>query len=150
MPFAGCTADVLHDPLRRRFRMHGFLSHLHSLMVTMSQKSFVPQADKSVSQVLMSDTPENGALVAAEEADLILALVAAPEIGAVPVVHQREDAAAHRHPRRARVPGLLPCRAKNPDLLRLLDMKWAAALVDLECRALQVHPELGRPLRGGV
>src|SRR4051794_12930996 len=56
MPFAGCTADVLHDPLRRRFRMHGFLSHLHSLMVTMSQKSFVPQADKSVSQVLMSDT----------------------------------------------------------------------------------------------
>src|SRR6478609_11698486 len=56
MPFAGCTADVLHDPLRRRFRMHGFLSHLHSLMVTMSQKSFVPQAVKSVSQALMSDS----------------------------------------------------------------------------------------------
>src|SRR3954467_289347 len=36
--------------------MHGFLSHLHSLMVTMSQKSFVPQAAKSVSQELMSDT----------------------------------------------------------------------------------------------
>src|SRR6476620_4782390 len=58
MPFAGCTADVLHDPLRRRFRMHGFLSHLHSLMVTMSQKSFVPQAAKSVSQALMSDSSE--------------------------------------------------------------------------------------------
>src|SRR4051794_29064432 len=58
MPFAGCTADVLHHPLRRRFRMHGFLSHLHSLMVTMSQKSFVPQAAKSVSQELMSDTLE--------------------------------------------------------------------------------------------
>src|SRR3954447_279665 len=56
MPFAGCTADVLHDPFRRRFRMHGFLSHLHSLMVTMSQKSFVPQAAKSVSQELMSDS----------------------------------------------------------------------------------------------
>src|SRR4051794_35241342 len=56
MPFAGCTADVLHDPLRRRITMHGFLSHLHSLMVTMSQKSFVPQAAKSVSQELMSDT----------------------------------------------------------------------------------------------
>jgi hypothetical protein len=55
MPFAGCTADVLHDPLRRRFRMHGFLSHLHSLMVTMSQKSSVPQAAKSVSQALMSE-----------------------------------------------------------------------------------------------
>jgi hypothetical protein len=37
------------------FRMHGFLSHLHSLMVTMSQKSSVPQAAKSVSQALMSD-----------------------------------------------------------------------------------------------
>src|SRR5215203_6803372 len=56
LPFAGCTADVLHDPLRRRFRMRGFLSHLHSLMVTMSQKSSVPQAAKSVSQALMSDT----------------------------------------------------------------------------------------------
>src|SRR3954471_16840729 len=56
MPFAGCTADVLHDPLRRRFRTQGFLSHLHSVMVTMSQKSSVPQAAKSVSQALMSDT----------------------------------------------------------------------------------------------
>jgi hypothetical protein len=35
--------------------MHGFLSHLHSLMVTMSQKSSVPQTAKSVSQALMSD-----------------------------------------------------------------------------------------------
>src|SRR5205807_5355302 len=58
MPFAGHTTDGLHDPLRWRFRMHGFLSHLHSLMVTMSQKSFVPQAAKSVSQELMSDTRE--------------------------------------------------------------------------------------------
>src|SRR6187402_2464134 len=56
MPFAGCTADVLHDSLRRRFRMHGFLSHLHSLVVTMSQKSSVPQAAKSVSQALMADS----------------------------------------------------------------------------------------------
>src|SRR5665811_2327157 len=39
MAFAGCPADVLHDPLRRRFSVYGFLSHLHSLMVTMSQKS---------------------------------------------------------------------------------------------------------------
>src|SRR6476646_373424 len=48
MPFAGCTADVLHDPLRRRLRMHGFLSHLHSSMVTMSQKSSVSKTAKSV------------------------------------------------------------------------------------------------------
>ncbi len=31
------------------------VAHLHSLMVTMSQKSSVPQAVKSVSQVLMPD-----------------------------------------------------------------------------------------------
>jgi hypothetical protein len=38
--------------------VYGFLSHLHSLMVTMSQKSSVPQAAISVSQALMSDSPE--------------------------------------------------------------------------------------------
>src|SRR3954464_8264329 len=53
MPFAGCTADVLHDPLRRRFRTQGFLSHLHSLMVTMSQKSFVPQTAPRASSFAM-------------------------------------------------------------------------------------------------
>ena len=57
LAFAGCPADVLHQPLGRRFRVLGFLSHLHSLMVTMSQKSSVPQAIKSVSQALMSDNP---------------------------------------------------------------------------------------------
>src|SRR5215203_297985 len=67
MPFAGCTADILHDPLRRRFRMHGFLSHLHSLVVTMSQKSSAPQAAKSVSQALMSD---NQAVIAIENVRL--------------------------------------------------------------------------------
>jgi|SRR5450830_1175046 hypothetical protein len=54
---AGRAANVLHNSLRRRFQVSGFLSHLHSLMVTMSQKSCVPQAAKSVSQVLMPDNP---------------------------------------------------------------------------------------------
>jgi hypothetical protein len=35
-------------------------THLHSLMVTMSQKSSDPQAVKSVSQVLMPDTGRTG------------------------------------------------------------------------------------------
>jgi hypothetical protein len=48
MALASCPADVLHDPLRRGFSVYGFLSHLHSLTVTMSQKSSVPQAAKSV------------------------------------------------------------------------------------------------------
>src|ERR1700684_1315182 len=55
MAFAGRPPDVLYEPFRRRFRTYRFLSHLHSLMVTMSQKSSVPQAVKSVSQALMSD-----------------------------------------------------------------------------------------------
>jgi hypothetical protein len=55
MALAGCPRDILHDPLRRRYSLYGLLSHLHSLMVTMSQKSSLPQAAKSVSQVLMPD-----------------------------------------------------------------------------------------------
>ena len=36
--------------------MIGFLSHLHSLVVTMSQKSSLIQTPKSVSQVLTADS----------------------------------------------------------------------------------------------
>jgi len=39
--------------------VYGFLSHLHSLMVTMSQKSSVPQVANSLSQVLIPDTAED-------------------------------------------------------------------------------------------
>jgi hypothetical protein len=59
MALASGPADILHDPLRRRFRGSGFLSHLHSLVVTMSQKSSLPQAAKSVSQVLTSNMGRN-------------------------------------------------------------------------------------------
>src|ERR1035437_2239893 len=79
---------------------------------------------------------EDGALAAAEKPDLVL-LIAAPEIHAVAVIDQREDAAADRHPRRTRVPGRLPRRLVKSYLLRLLHVKRLAALVDLECRALQ-------------
>src|SRR5262252_4244609 len=43
--------------------------------------------------------------------------------------------------------GLLPRRAIKPYLLRLLHVERLAALVDLQRRALQVHAELGGPLR---
>ena len=78
---------------------------------------------------------------------MVLGLAAAPEVHAVAFVDQREDAAGDRHPRHARVLGLLPCRAVEPDLLRLLHVERPSALVDLERRALQVHAELGRPFR---
>ena len=74
---------------------------------------------------------EDGALFFAEHADLVPLLAAAAEIHAVAVVDQREDAAADRHARRARVTGRLPRRAVDPDLLGLLDVERLAALVDL-------------------
>src|SRR5207344_1861936 len=53
---ARCPADALDDRFGRQVGGVGFLSHLRSLGATMSQKSSLPQAAKSVSQVLMSDT----------------------------------------------------------------------------------------------
>src|SRR3981081_4306393 len=50
----------------------------------------------------------------------------------------------------ARMSRLLPSRAIGADLRRLLHMEGLAGFVVLECRALQVHPELCRPDRGGV
>ncbi len=52
--------------------------------------------------------PKMARSVPLQIADLVLALVAPAEISAVAVVHQREDAAAHRHARVARVPRRLP------------------------------------------
>src|SRR6476661_6340055 len=93
---------------------------------------------------------KNGAGVVAEEADLVVVLVAVPEIGAVAVVDQRKDAAADRHPRLARMTSRLPRLAEDPDLLRLLNVERTSALVILERRALHIHPELARPGRGGI
>src|SRR6185437_3052092 len=93
---------------------------------------------------------ENGALGGAEHAHLVAFLAPSPEIHAIAIIRQREDAARDRNPRRARVAGLLPCRAIEPDLLRLLHVERLAAFVDLERRALQVHAELRRPLRRGI
>src|ERR1700736_2516876 len=45
---------------------------------------------------------------------------------------------------------LLPGGAVGPDLRSLLHMESLACFVVLECRALQVHPELCCPDCGGV
>ena len=73
-----------------------------------------------------------------EDSDLIVAFVAA-EVGAVAIVHQREDRSRYRHPRRARVPGVGPRLSEGAYLARLLDMKRLARFVRLERGALQVH-----------
>src|SRR5262249_53443253 len=82
---------------------------------------------------------KDGPLATAEKSDLVLAIIPAAEIGAVALVHQGENTAAHGYTRLARMPGRLPRLPKDPDLLRLLDVKRASALVDFECRALQAH-----------
>src|SRR5262249_47810798 len=56
MVLPSCASDVADNAFRRRGRGLGFLSHLRSLAATMSQKSSLPQAASSVSQVLKRDT----------------------------------------------------------------------------------------------
>src|SRR5260221_10337219 len=81
-----------------------------------------------------------GSCVVAEEADGVVVLVPASEIGTVTVVHECKDAAADRHPRLAGMTGHLPRLAEYPDLLRLLDVERTPALVVLERGALQIQP----------
>ena len=50
------TADVSDDLLDWLFQLSGFLSHLHSLAVTMSQKSSLVQQVRSVSKALTPDS----------------------------------------------------------------------------------------------
>ena len=94
-------------------------------------------------------TAEDRALLGLNVAEMILVLAAA-EVGAVAVVDDGEDAAADRDARLSRVAGCGPGRTVGTDLLGLLDMEGLAALIELQCGALQVQAELGRPFGGGV
>src|SRR5699024_4531184 len=82
--------------------------------------------------------------------DLVVLLLPAAEVGAVAIVDQREDAAADRDARITRMAGGSPCVAEGLDLLGLLDVQRLAALVELQRRGHEVHPEARRPRRGGV
>ena len=93
---------------------------------------------------------EDRAGVRLDVADRVGALARAAEVAPVLVVDQREDAAADRDPRLAGMARLGPRRAVGADLPRLLDMEGLAGLVELQGRALEVHPELRRPDRGRV
>jgi hypothetical protein len=61
-PLGAISGFVTITHNARALQHVGFLSHLHSLVVTMSQKSSGPQAAKSVSQALMPDTHNARAL----------------------------------------------------------------------------------------
>src|SRR5205085_4840350 len=90
---------------------------------------------------------EDGARVGVDVANPVAIAPAATEVGTIAIVDDGEDAAAHRHPRRAPVPRLLPRRPVDLDLLALLDVERLAALVVLQRRALQVHAQARRPPR---
>src|SRR4051812_12281444 len=64
-----------------------------------------------------------------DESDLVLPVTLVSEIGAVAVVDQREDAAADRDPRLARMAGFLPGSTERPDLSGLLDVESLSGLV---------------------
>src|SRR6185437_7354439 len=78
-------------------------------------------------------------------ADLIRTCAFAPEISAIPIAHERKDAAAHGNARRARMACRFPRCVVRLDLFRLLDVERLSRLVVLERRALQVHAELRSP-----
>src|SRR5690606_35275770 len=79
---------------------------------------------------------EDGARARVDVADRVLAVPLAPEVDAVAIVDEREDAAAHRDARLARVPGFAPCLAVRFDLLALLHVQRLAGLVGLQRGAL--------------
>jgi hypothetical protein len=71
------------------------------------QKQRVGQCDGFIVPELLNEdvrlggvaAAKNGSGVVTKEADGVIVLVPAAEIGAVAVVHERKDAAADRHPR---------------------------------------------------
>ena len=82
-------------------------------------------------------SPEDGACLFVDIADLIGFLAAAAEIGAITIVDEREDAAIVRD---ARFPGAtrsLPGGANYPDLRRLLDVE--GKVMDAEIGAVRAE-----------
>jgi hypothetical protein len=75
--------------------LHGFLSHPHSSMVTMSQKSSVPQAAKFVSQALMPDTRKLST-AAARLFDALMTIMAYPTKVRSPESNDVDRAASSR------------------------------------------------------
>jgi hypothetical protein len=72
---------------------------------------------------------EDRARVRVDESDLVVTVARAPEISAVAIVDQCEDAAADRDARLALMAGLLPGGAVGADLRRLLDVESFSGLV---------------------
>jgi hypothetical protein len=95
------------------------------------QEQCVSRCDGLVFRELLDEDVRLGSVAAAknssgvvtEEADSVLLLVPAPEIGTVAVVHEGKDDAADRHPRLARMTGRSPRLTEYPDLLCLLDVE---------------------------
>ncbi len=127
-------------------------------LVGHGQQQCVRRLDRLVHAELLDEhvglgrvgAPEDRAGVVVDHADLVLGVAAAGEVRTVGVGGQREDAAAHRDPRLAGMPGLLPRLTVGLDLFALLDVKRFAGFVVLERRALEVEAEPCGPDTGRV
>src|SRR6185437_1620660 len=93
---------------------------------------------------------ENRARLLVDKADLISLLTPTAKVRSIAIIDEREDAAADRDARLARMARLFPGGAEGPDLGSLLDVERLSCFVVLEGRALQVHSEFSRPDGGGV
>ena len=60
-------------------------------------------------------SPEDRARLLVDEADLVPLLAATAEIGAIAIIDQRKNAAAHRHAGFTRMTRLFPGRSEGPD-----------------------------------
>src|SRR5215472_15909383 len=108
-------------------------------LVRDSQKQCVSLGDRLVLRQLLDEgvrlsgiaTTEDRLGLLVDEADLVLVLPPASEVGAIAIFDEGEDAAADRDPRFTRIAGLLPGGAEGPDLRGLLDVESLSGLVVL-------------------
>src|SRR5271163_4473826 len=73
-------------------------------------------------------------------ADLVGFLAPAPEVGAIAIVDEREDAATDRDARIPRVASLLPGCAEHPDLGGLLDVEGSPVSSSLSVELCRFIP----------
>src|ERR1700677_1069540 len=117
------------------------------------QEQGIGLRDSFIPLQLLDEDVRGGGIASAEDrprplveiAALVRFLAPAPEVGAIAIVDEREDAAADRNARLQLMASLLPCSAERSDLGGLLDVERLSRLVVLERRTLQVQSELRRP-----
>src|ERR1700754_2783710 len=110
---------------------------VHARLVRHGKQQRICLGDRLASPQLLYQRIRLGCIAASEdrarlfvyEADRVGRLALLSEIGAIAIVHQCEDAAAHGNTPIPSVARLLPRLAKGANLFSLLDMERAAVLI---------------------